>query len=120
EVAAELREVRLTLRSRELAGVRERSASLDAEEAAFAARLAELEQRHDAEEGTERRLQAELAELEPAGGRAGGGGPWPGPRPAIWPRHWPRSRTAAQWPTWSERPARSAGSWPGSRPSWPP
>jgi chromosome segregation protein len=71
EVAAELREVRLTLRSRELAGVRERSASLDAEEAAFAARLAELEQRHDAEEGTERRLQAELAELEPAAGRAG-------------------------------------------------
>ena len=71
EVAAELREVRLTLRSRELAGVRERSASLDAEEAAFAARLAELEQRHDAEEGTERRFQAELAELEPAAGRAG-------------------------------------------------
>ena len=71
EVAAELREVRLTLRSRELAGVRERSASLDAEEAAFAARLAELEQRHDAEEGAERRFQAELAELEPAAGRAG-------------------------------------------------
>ena len=71
EVAAELREVRLTLRSRELAGVRERSASLDAEEAAFAARLAELEQRHDDEEGTERRFQAELTELEPAAGRAG-------------------------------------------------
>ncbi|HEX2374569.1 MAG TPA: hypothetical protein VHO93_11370, partial [Actinomycetota bacterium] len=45
--------------------------SLDAEEAAFAARLAELEQRHDAEEGTERRFQADLAELEPAAGRAG-------------------------------------------------
>ena len=70
EVAAELREVRLTLRARELAGVRERSASLDAEEAAFAARLAELEQRHDAEEGTERRFQTELAELEPRAGRA--------------------------------------------------
>src|SRR4029450_9842622 len=65
EVAAELREVRLTLRSRELATLRERSASLDAEEAAFAARLAELEQRHDAEEARERSLQAELAELEP-------------------------------------------------------
>jgi len=71
EVAAELREVRLTLRARELAGVRERSASLDAEEAAFAARLAELEQRHDAEESRERGRQAELAELEPEAGRAG-------------------------------------------------
>jgi chromosome segregation protein len=71
EVAAELREVRLTLRARELNGVRERSASLDAEEAAFAARLAELEQRHDAEEGRERSRQAELAELEPEAGRAG-------------------------------------------------
>jgi len=71
EVAAELREVRLTLRARELAGVRERSASLDAEEAAFAARLAELEQRHDAEEGRERDLQADLAELEPRAARAG-------------------------------------------------
>src|SRR5215213_5334782 len=70
EVAAELREVRLTLRARELAGVRERSASLDAEEAAFAARLAELEQRHDAEEARERALQAELADLEPAAARA--------------------------------------------------
>ena len=71
EVAAELREVRLTLRARELAGVRERSASLDAEEAAFAARLAELEQRHDAEEARERGLQADLAELEPRAARAG-------------------------------------------------
>jgi chromosome segregation protein len=71
EVAAELREVRLTLRARELAGVRERSASLDAEEAAFAARLAELEQRHDAEEADEGRLQAELDELEPLAGRSG-------------------------------------------------
>src|SRR5215217_3620733 len=71
EVAAELREVRLTLRARELAGVRERSASLDAEDAAFAARLAELERRHDAEEGRERSRQAELAELEPQAGRAG-------------------------------------------------
>ena len=134
EVAAELREVRLTLRSRELAGVRERSASLDAEEAAFAARLAELEQRHDAEEGTERRFQAELAELEPRPAGPGrpctawppcasaSGARWPWPRlaPAIWPRRWPRSRTAARWPTWSERPARSPASWPGSRPSWPP
>src|SRR5215217_6685750 len=71
EVAAELREVRLTLRARELAGVRERSASLDAEDAAFAARLAELERRHDAEESRERGRQAELAELEPQAGRAG-------------------------------------------------
>jgi chromosome segregation protein len=70
EVAAELREVRLTLKARELAGVRERSASLDAEEAAFAARLAELEQRHDTEEARERALQADLADLEPAAGRA--------------------------------------------------
>src|SRR5215218_7552803 len=71
EVAAELREVRLTLRSRELAGVRERSASLDAEEAAFAARLAELERRHDAAQAEEGRLGADLAELEPLAGRAG-------------------------------------------------
>src|SRR5215203_2547992 len=71
EVAAELREVRLTLRARELATLRQRSASLDAEEAAFASRLAELEQRHDAEEARERALQAELAELEPLAGRAG-------------------------------------------------
>jgi chromosome segregation protein len=71
EVAAELREVRLTLRARELAGVRERSASLDAEEAAFASRLGELEQRHDAEEERERGLQADLAGLEPLAGRAG-------------------------------------------------
>src|SRR5215207_4714657 len=71
EVAAELREVRLTLRARELAGVRERSASLDAEEAAFAARLAELEQRHDAEEARERGLQADLGELEPRAATAG-------------------------------------------------
>ena len=71
EVAAELREVRLTLRARELATLRQRSASLDAEEAAFATRLAELEQRHDAEEARERALQAELAELEPLAGRAG-------------------------------------------------
>jgi chromosome segregation protein len=71
EVAAELREVRLTLRARELATLRQRSASLDAEEAAFATRLAELEQRHDAEEARERSLQAELAELEPLTGRAG-------------------------------------------------
>jgi chromosome segregation protein len=70
EVAAELREVRLTLRARELATLRERSASLDAEEAAFASRLAELEQRHDAEETRERALQAELEELEPLAGRA--------------------------------------------------
>ncbi|HEX2374719.1 MAG TPA: AAA family ATPase, partial [Actinomycetota bacterium] len=71
EVAADLREVRLTLRARELAGVRRRSASLDAEEAAFAARLAELEQRHDAEETRERDLQADLAGLEPRAAKAG-------------------------------------------------
>jgi chromosome segregation protein len=70
EVAAELREVRLTLRARELAGVRERAASLDAEEAAFATRLAELEQGHDAEEAEEQRFQAELGELEPLAGRS--------------------------------------------------
>jgi len=71
EVAAELREVRLTLRARELATLRQRSASLDAEEAAFATRLAELEQRHDADEARERALQTELAELEPLAGQAG-------------------------------------------------
>ena len=71
EVAAELREVRLTLRARELATLRQRSASLDAEEAAFATRLAELEQRHDADEARERALQTELAELEPLAGLAG-------------------------------------------------
>jgi chromosome segregation protein len=70
-VAAELREVRLTLRTRELATARERSATLDAEEAAFAARLAELEQQGDAAQADEGRLGAELADLEPlAAGRA--------------------------------------------------
>jgi len=71
EVAAELREVRLTLRARELATARERSAALDAEEAAFAARLAELEQQGDAAQADEGRLGAELAELEPLAARAG-------------------------------------------------
>jgi chromosome segregation protein len=70
-VAAELREVRLTLRARELAAARERSAALEAEEAAFAARLAELERRHDAAQAEEGRLGADLAELEPLAGRAG-------------------------------------------------
>jgi chromosome segregation protein len=70
-VAAELREVRLTLRARELATARERSAALDAEEAAFAARLAELEERHDAAQADEGRLGGELAELEPLAARAG-------------------------------------------------
>jgi chromosome segregation protein len=70
-VAAELREVRVTLRARELAAARERSAALDAEEAAFASRLAELEQRHNDAQADEGRLGAELAELEPLAGRAG-------------------------------------------------
>jgi chromosome segregation protein len=71
EVAAELREVRLTLRARELATARERSAALDTEEAAFAARLAELERQSGAAQADEVRLAAELAELEPlAAGRA--------------------------------------------------
>src|SRR4029450_12668742 len=70
EVAAELREVRLTLRARELVTLRQRSASLDAEEAAFATRLAEREQRHAAGETRERPLQGELEELEPLAGRA--------------------------------------------------
>jgi chromosome segregation protein len=71
EVAAELREVRVTLRARELATARGRSAALDAEEAAFAARLAELERQRSAAQADEGRLAAELAELEPlASGRA--------------------------------------------------
>jgi len=60
EVQAELREVRLTLRSRELATARERAAALDAEEARFAARLAELEADHQAAAAAEARFQAVL------------------------------------------------------------
>ncbi|HEX9343480.1 MAG TPA: AAA family ATPase, partial [Actinomycetota bacterium] len=65
EVQAELREVRLTLRSRELATARERAAVLDAEEARFAARLAELEAVHQAATADEARLQAVLTAEEP-------------------------------------------------------
>jgi chromosome segregation protein len=71
EVAAELREVRLTLRARELHAARQRSAALDAEEAATAERLAELGQHHDTAQADESRLQAELAELEPLAARSG-------------------------------------------------
>jgi chromosome segregation protein len=70
-VAAELREVRLTLRARELATARQRSSVLDAEEAAFAARLAELEDRHRAAQADEGRLGGDLAGLEPQAARAG-------------------------------------------------
>ena len=70
EVAAELREVRVTLRTRELAAARERSAALEAEERAFSARLAELEAAHAAAQGDEQRIQAVLAEEEPAAGQA--------------------------------------------------
>jgi chromosome segregation protein len=70
-VAAELREVRLTLRARELATARERSSVLDAEEAAFAARLAELEDRHRAAQADEGRLGGDLAGLEPQAAQAG-------------------------------------------------
>ena len=133
EVAAELREVRLTLRARELVTLRQRSASLDAEEAAFATRLAELEQRHDAEETRERTLQGELEELEPLAGRAAdavyrlatvrerlrGTVALAEARAATWPKLWPPNPRAGQWPTWSVRRPRSPRSWPGSRPSWP-
>jgi chromosome segregation protein len=70
EVAAELREARVTLRTRELAGARVRAAALDAEERAFSARLAELEAAHEAAQGDEQRAQAVLAAEEPAAGRA--------------------------------------------------
>ena len=70
EVAAELREVRVTLRTRELAAARERSAALEAEEQAFSARLAELEAAHAAAQGDEQRIQAVLAAEEPAAGKA--------------------------------------------------
>jgi chromosome segregation protein len=70
-VAAELREVRLTLRARELATARERSSVLDAQEAAFAARLAELEDRHHAAQADEGRLGGDLAGLEPQAAQAG-------------------------------------------------
>ena len=65
EVQAELREVRLTLRSRELATARERAAVLDAEEARFAVRLAELEATHEAAAADEARFQAVLDAEEP-------------------------------------------------------
>jgi chromosome segregation protein len=71
EVAAELREVRLTLRARELHAARQRSAALDAEEAATAERLAELSRHHDTAQADEGRLQAELAEVEPLAARSG-------------------------------------------------
>ena len=70
EVAAELREVRVTLRTRELFAARQRSAALDAEEQAFSERLAELEQRSAAAQAGEQRIQAALATEEPAAGRA--------------------------------------------------
>jgi chromosome segregation protein len=71
EVQAELREVRLVLRSRELSAARRRAGALEAEEERFNARLAELEGEHGAAQGEESRLQAILDEQEPMAARAG-------------------------------------------------
>ena len=70
EVAAELREVRLVLRSRELAEARAQAAELERAEAAFAARLAELEREHAEAQAREAALAATLAEQEPAAAQA--------------------------------------------------
>ncbi|HEX8928425.1 MAG TPA: AAA family ATPase, partial [Actinomycetota bacterium] len=70
EVQAELREVRLVLRSRELSAARRRAGALEAEEERFNARLAELEGEHGAAQGEESRLQAILDEQEPMAARA--------------------------------------------------
>ncbi len=70
EVQAELREVRLVLRSRELSAARHRSGVLEAEEERFNARLAELEAAHQAAQADESRLQAILDEQEPMAARA--------------------------------------------------
>jgi chromosome segregation protein len=71
EVQAELREVRLTLRSRELASARQRSGVLEAEEERFNTRLAELERLHQAAQAEEARLQATLDEEGPRAAGAG-------------------------------------------------
>jgi chromosome segregation protein len=65
EVQAELREVRLVLRSRELAAARRRASVLEAEEERFNARLAELEAANQAAQTEESRLQAILDDQEP-------------------------------------------------------
>jgi chromosome segregation protein len=70
EVQAELREVRLVLRSRELSAARRRAGALEAEEERFNARLAELEAAHQAAQTEESRLQAVLDEQEPMAARA--------------------------------------------------
>src|SRR6266540_4037010 len=57
EVQAELREVRLVLRSRELSAARRRAGVLEAEEERFNQRLAELEAAHEAAQSEESRLQ---------------------------------------------------------------
>jgi chromosome segregation protein len=71
EVAAELREVRLVLRARELDGARRKAAALDAEEAAFSARLAELEAAHQTCLEEEARLGTQVERHEPLGAAAG-------------------------------------------------
>jgi chromosome segregation protein len=70
EVQAELREVRLTLRARELAAARQRASVLEAEEERFNARLAELEGLHQAAQSDEARLQGILDEQGPRAARA--------------------------------------------------
>jgi chromosome segregation protein len=70
EVAAELREVRLTTRARELAAARRRAATLEREEEAFSAKLAELEARSADAQADETRLGQSLQAQEPAAGRA--------------------------------------------------
>jgi len=71
EVQAELREVRLTLRTRELEAARRRSGALEAEEERFNARLVELEGLNQAAQTDEARLQAVLDEEGPRAARAG-------------------------------------------------
>jgi chromosome segregation protein len=70
EVQAELREVRLVLRSRELSTARQRAGVLEAEEERFNARLAELEATHQTAQAEESRLQAILDEQQPMAARA--------------------------------------------------
>src|SRR6266540_2873639 len=70
EVQAELREVRLVLRSRELSAARRRAGVLEAEEERFNQRLAELEAAHEAAQSEESRLQAILDDQEPMAARA--------------------------------------------------
>jgi chromosome segregation protein len=69
EVQAELREVRLTLRARELAGARRLARATAEEQAALAERLAGLEAAHAAAQSAEAAASRTLATTEPAAAR---------------------------------------------------